>query len=82
MKLPCEKERKKGRKERRKERKRERKKERKRDITTETVKIEKIIRSYYKSLYTTKLENLDEMENILSRYNVTNLTHLHNPITP
>ena len=52
------------------------------DITTETEKIQKIIRSYYKSLYTTKLENLDEMENILSRYNVTNLTHLHNPITP
>ena len=33
------------------------KKETKRDITQETVKIEKIIRSYYKSLYTTKLEN-------------------------
>ena len=52
------------------------------DITTETKEIQKIIRSYYKSLYTTKLENLDEMENILSRYNVTNLTHLHSPITP
>ena len=35
------------------------------DITTETVEIQKIIRSYYKNLYSTKLENLDEMDNFL-----------------
>jgi hypothetical protein len=31
------------------------------NITTETEEIQKIIRSYYKSLYSTKLKNLDEM---------------------
>ena len=35
------------------------------DIRTETLEIQKIIRSYYKSLYSTKLENLDEMDNFL-----------------
>ena len=32
---------------------------------TETKENQKIIRSYYKSLYLTKLENLDEMDNFL-----------------
>ena len=32
------------------------------DITTETEEIQRIIRSYYKCLYSTNLENLDEME--------------------
>jgi hypothetical protein len=40
----------------------------KRDITTESEEIQKIIRSYYKSLYSTKLEYLDEMNNFLERY--------------
>jgi hypothetical protein len=31
----------------------------KEDISTESLEIQKIIRSYYKSLYSTKLENLD-----------------------
>jgi uncharacterized protein (UPF0371 family) len=31
------------------------------DITTEIGEIQNIIRSYYKRLYSTKLENLDEM---------------------
>ena len=35
------------------------------DITTETEEIQKVIRSYYKRLYSTKLENLGEMENFL-----------------
>ena len=35
------------------------------DITTETKEIRKIKRSYYKNLYSTKLENLDEMDNFL-----------------
>ena len=38
-------------------------------ITTETVEIQKIIRSYYKSL----LENLDEMDNFLHTYQVPKL---------
>jgi hypothetical protein len=38
------------------------------DITTESEEIQKkIIRSCYKSLYSTQLENLDEMDNFLDR---------------
>jgi hypothetical protein len=40
------------------------------DITTEP---EEIVRSYYKRLYSTKLENLDEMNNFLDRYQVPKL---------
>ena len=40
------------------------------DITTETKEIQNIIRSYYKSLFSTKVENLDEMHNFLDRYQV------------
>jgi hypothetical protein len=43
------------------------------DITTETIEIQKIIRSYYKSLYSPKLENLDEMDNFLDIYQVSKL---------
>ena len=40
------------------------------DITTEPEEIQNIIRPYYKRLYSTKLENLDEMDNFLDRYQV------------
>jgi hypothetical protein len=40
------------------------------DITTEPEEIQNIIRSYYKRVYSTKLENLDEMDNFLDRYTV------------
>jgi hypothetical protein len=43
------------------------------DITTEPEKIQNIIRSYYKRLYSTKLKNLDEMDNFLDRYQVPKL---------
>ena len=57
------------------------------DKTTEREEIQKIIRSYYKSLYSTKLENLDEMDNFLDRYQIPKLNqdqinHLNSPITP
>ena len=57
------------------------------DKTTETEEIQKIIRTYYKSLYSTKLENLDEMNNFLDRYQVPKLNqyqiiHLKSTITP
>jgi hypothetical protein len=47
------------------------------DITTEHEKIQNIIRYYYKSLYSKKLENLDEMDNFLGRYQVPRLNHDH-----
>ena len=43
------------------------------DITTEPEEIQNIIRSYYKRLYSTKLENLDEMDNFSDRYQVPKL---------
>jgi hypothetical protein len=58
----------------------------KEDIPTETEEIQEIIRSYYKSLYSTKLENLDEMDDFLAIYQVLKLNqdrinHLNSPIT-
>ena len=49
--------------------------------------IQKIIRTYYKSLYSTKLENLDEMDDFLDRYHTPKLNqdqvnYLNIPITP
>ena len=54
------------------------------DITTETEEIQKIIRSYYKSQYSTQLENLDEMDSFLDRYqtqklNQDQIDHLNSP---
>jgi hypothetical protein len=43
------------------------------DITTEPEEMQNIIRSYRKSLYSTKLENLDEMNNFLHRHQVPKL---------
>jgi hypothetical protein len=50
------------------------------------VQIQKIIRSYYKSLYSSKLKNLDEMNNFLDTYKVKKLKqdqiiHLNSRIT-
>jgi hypothetical protein len=57
------------------------------DITTDPEEIQNIIRSYYKRLYTTKLENLHEMANFLDRYEVPKLNQdqindLNSPISP
>jgi hypothetical protein len=38
------------------------------NIRTETEEIQKIIRYYYKSLYSTKQEKLDEMDDFIDRY--------------
>jgi hypothetical protein len=51
------------------------------------VEIENIMRSYYKRLYSTKLENLDKMDNFLDRYQVPKLNQdqindLNSPISP
>jgi hypothetical protein len=57
------------------------------DITIEPEEIQNIIRSYYKKLYSTKLENLDEMAKCLDRYQVPKLNQdevndLSSPISP
>jgi hypothetical protein len=56
-------------------------------ITTETEEIQKINRSYYKSLYSTKLESLEEIYNLLDRYQVPKLNQdqlsdQNSPISP
>jgi hypothetical protein len=40
---------------------------------TNPVKIQNTIRSFYKSQYSTKLENLDEMDKFLDRYQIAKL---------
>jgi hypothetical protein len=57
------------------------------DITTEHEEIQNIIRSYYKRLYSAKLENLDEMDKFLDNYQVPKLNQdqiydLNSPISP
>ena len=56
-------------------------------ISTETEEIQEIIISYYKNLHSTQLENLDEMDNFLDRYQIPKLNreqvnYLNSPITP
>ena len=45
---------------------------------------EEIIRCYFKSLYSTKLENLNEMDDFLDRFHLpkTNQNHVNNLNTP
>ena len=44
---------------------------------TESEKIQEIIRSYYKSLYSTKLENLEEMDEFLDRNQILKLKQVN-----
>ena len=43
------------------------------DITTDNEEIQRIIRSYYKSLYATKLENVKEMDIFKDKYHILKL---------
>jgi hypothetical protein len=57
------------------------------DITTDPEEIQNTIRSIYKRLYSTKLENRDEMDKFLDRYQVPKLNQdqvndLNSPISP
>jgi hypothetical protein len=56
------------------------------DITTDPEEIKNTIRTFYKKLYSTKLENLDEMDKFLDRYQVPKLNQdqvndLNSPIS-
>ena len=57
------------------------------EITTETEEIQKLSGNNYESLYSTKMENLNEMDNFLDRYQISKfnqdwINDLNGPITP
>ncbi|KAL6082836.1 hypothetical protein STEG23_030388 [Scotinomys teguina] len=56
------------------------------DITTDNEEIQRIIRSYFKNLYSTKLENLEKMDEFMDRYHIPKLDqdqidNMNRPIT-
>ena len=55
-------------------------------ITTDTAEIQSIIRDYYKQLYANKMDNHEEMDKFLERYNFPRLNQeeledINRPIT-
>ena len=56
------------------------------EITTDNTEIQRIIRDYYQQLYTNKMDNLEEMDEFLEKYNLPKLNkekveNLDRPIT-
>ena len=56
------------------------------EVTTDTAEIQRIVRDYYKQLYANKMDNLEEMDKFLERYNFPRLNweereNMNRPIT-
>ena len=56
------------------------------EVTTDSTEIQRIIRDYYEQLYGNKMDNLEEMDRFLERFNLPRLNQeeieiLNNPIT-
>ena len=45
----------------------------KRDVTTDNAEIQRIIRDYYEQLYGSKIDNLEEMDRFLEKFNLPRL---------
>ena len=43
------------------------------EITTDNTEIQKIMRNYYEQLYANKMDNLEEMDKFLEKYNFPKL---------
>jgi len=56
------------------------------EATTDNTEIQRIIRDYYEQLYANKMNNLEEMDKVLERYNLPKLNqeeikNINGPIT-
>uniref|UniRef100_A0A8C0D3H4 RNA-directed DNA polymerase n=1 Tax=Balaenoptera musculus TaxID=9771 RepID=A0A8C0D3H4_BALMU len=56
------------------------------EVTTDTAEIQSILRDYYKQLFANKMDNLEEMDKFLERYNLPRLNqeeteNMNRPIT-
>ena len=56
------------------------------EITTDNTEIQRIIRDYYQQLYVNKMDNVEEKDKFLEKYNVPKLyqeeiENLNRPIT-
>ena len=56
------------------------------EVTTDNAEIQRIIRDYYKQLYGNKMDNLEEMDRVLEKFNLPRLNQkeieiMNNPIT-
>ena len=56
------------------------------EVTTDNAEIQKIIRDYYEQLYGNKMDNLEEMDRFLEKFNLPQLNQeeieiMNNPIT-
>ena len=43
------------------------------EVTTNTAEIQRIMKDYYKQLYANKMDNVEEMDKLLERYNLPRL---------